>query len=184
MGVVQTAVESLSGSLRLETELGTGTRFVLELPVTLAITDALIAKVGTETFAVPQGTIREVIEVPVAALLQLEHNEMTPVPRRRASGHPAVPDVRAARCDRRSPAPLRDRHRRFPRSVSPSTASSVSARSSCASITDALVKVDGISGATDLGDGHVVLILDPAVLVRHTRERPDRRAGAAHDASR
>jgi two-component system, chemotaxis family, sensor kinase CheA len=52
------------------------------------------------------------------------------------------------------------------------------------SITDALVKVDGISGATDLGDGHVVLILDPAVLVRHTRERPDRRAAAAHDASR
>ena len=52
------------------------------------------------------------------------------------------------------------------------------------SITDALVKVDGISGATDLGDGHVVLILDPAVLVRHTRERPDRRAGAARDAGR
>ncbi len=41
-------------------------------------------------------------------------------------------------------------------------------------IADALVKVDGISGATDLGDGHVVLILDPAVLARHMRERPDR----------
>ena len=41
-------------------------------------------------------------------------------------------------------------------------------------IADALVRVEGISGATDLGDGHVVLILDPAVLARHMRERPDR----------
>ena len=41
-------------------------------------------------------------------------------------------------------------------------------------IADALVRVDGISGATDLGDGHVVLILDPAVLARQMRERPDR----------
>ncbi len=43
MSVVQAAVEELSGTLRLETEKGTGTRFVIELPVTLAITDALIA---------------------------------------------------------------------------------------------------------------------------------------------
>ena len=41
--VVQAAVEELSGSLTLETTPGAGTRFVIELPVTLAITDALIA---------------------------------------------------------------------------------------------------------------------------------------------
>ena len=46
MGVVQAAVEELSGSLSLETTPGAGTRFTLELPVTLAITDALIATVG------------------------------------------------------------------------------------------------------------------------------------------
>ena len=54
MSVVQSAVNQLSGTLRLETEKGTGTRFVIELPVTLAITDALIARVGAETFAVPK----------------------------------------------------------------------------------------------------------------------------------
>ena len=78
MGVVQAAVEELSGSLSLETTPGAGTRFVLELPVTLAITDALIARVGSETFAVPQGSVREVIAVTVSALLQVERNEMTP----------------------------------------------------------------------------------------------------------
>src|SRR6185295_8723203 len=78
MSVVQSAVEELSGTLSLETEKGTGTRFVLELPVTLAITDALIAKVDGETFAMPQGSIREVLEVATAALLQVERNEMVP----------------------------------------------------------------------------------------------------------
>jgi len=42
--------------------------------------------------------------------------------------------------------------------------------------------VAGISGATDLGDGHVVLILDPAVLARQMRERPDRMIGGARGA--
>ena len=46
-------------------------------------------------------------------------------------------------------------------------------------IADPLVRVEGISGATDLGDGHVVLILDPAVLARHMRERPDRVVAAS-----
>ena len=39
---------------------------------------------------------------------------------------------------------------------------------------DPLVRVDGISGATDLGDGRVVLILDPAMLARLTRQRTAR----------
>ena len=41
-------------------------------------------------------------------------------------------------------------------------------------ITDPLVRVPGIAGATDLGDGHVVLILDAAVLARQMRDRPNR----------
>jgi len=49
-------------------------------------------------------------------------------------------------------------------------------------IADRLVKVAGISGATDLGDGHVVLILDPAMLARQMRERPDRIIAGARGA--
>ena len=44
-------------------------------------------------------------------------------------------------------------------------------------ITDPLVRVDGVSGATDLGDGRVVLILDPAKLTH--RLAPRRPVGAA-----
>ena len=173
MNVVQGAVEELSGTLRLETEKGTGTRFVLELPVTLAITDALIAKVGTETFAVPQGSIREVIEVAVADLLQLERNEM--VSYRGA----ALPVVRLSRVFG-LPDTTRDRlHLLVVGAAGAAIGIAVDRvvgqrEIVVRAIADALVRVDGISGATDLGDGHVVLILDPAVLARQMRERPDR----------
>ena len=63
MSVVKTTVEELSGRMSLETTTGEGTRFVIELPLTLAITDALIAQVGDRTFAVPQSSVREVIEL-------------------------------------------------------------------------------------------------------------------------
>ena len=39
-------------------------------------------------------------------------------------------------------------------------------------ITDPLLRVDGISGATELGDGRLVLILDVSALSRILRERP------------
>jgi two-component system, chemotaxis family, sensor kinase CheA len=178
MAVVQTAVEELSGSLSLDTTPGAGTRFTLELPVTLAITDALIATVAGETFAIPQGVVREVMEVPVAGLLQVERNEMTPY----RGG--ALPIVRLGRLFGLPDSP-RDRLHLF---VIGSGAAALGIAVDrivgqreivVRAIADALVKVEGISGATDLGDGNVVLILDPAVLARHMRDRPDRLLTAA-----
>ena len=60
MDVVRRAVEEMGGVLSLETALGKGTRFVIQLPLTLAITDALIVAVGSQHFAVPQAAVREV----------------------------------------------------------------------------------------------------------------------------
>jgi two-component system chemotaxis sensor kinase CheA len=173
MAVVQSAVEELSGSLSLETTPGAGTRFILELPVTLAVTDALIAKVGSETFAVPQGAVREVIEVAVSELLEVERNEMTPY---RGA---ALPIVRLGRLFG-LPDTTRDRLHVFvvgagAAGLGIAVDRIVGQREIVVrAIADSLVRVEGISGATDLGDGHVVLILDPAVLARQLRERPDR----------
>ena len=178
MGVVQSAVGELSGSLSLETTPGAGTRFVLELPVTLAITDALIARVGGETFAVPQGSVREVIEVAVPSLLQVERNEMTPY---RGA---ALPIVRLGRLFG-LPETTRDRLHVFvvgagAAALGIAVDRIVGQREIVVrAIGDSLVRVEGISGATDLGDGHVVLILDTAVLARQVRERPDRLFAAA-----
>jgi len=173
MGVVKAAVEELSGTLSLDTTPGQGTRFMLDLPVTLAITDALIAKVGTETFAVPQGAVREVVEAMSSALLQVDHNEMAPY---RGGALPVV------RLSRLFGIPDAGRERLHLFVVGAGSASLGIAVDKIVgqreivvrAIVDPLVRVDGISGATDLGDGHVVLILDPVVLARRMRERPDR----------
>ena len=78
MAVVKAMVEELSGTMTLDTEAGQGTRFIIQLPVTLAITDALIGRVGAEAFAIPQGSVREVIEIAEADMRQLEENEIVP----------------------------------------------------------------------------------------------------------
>jgi two-component system chemotaxis sensor kinase CheA len=177
MSVVQSAVGELSGSMRLETEKGTGTRFVIELPVTLAITDALIAEVGGETFAVPQSSVREVVEVPIASLLQVERNEVMPY---RGA---ALPVVRLSRLFG-LPDTTRDRLHLFVVGVGAAALGIAVDRITgqreivVRAIADSLARVEGISGATDLGDGHVVLILDPATLARQARERPDRPVAA------
>jgi two-component system chemotaxis sensor kinase CheA len=173
MAVVQSAVDELSGSLRLDTTPGAGTRFTLELPVTLAITDALVVRVGGETFAVPQGGVREVLDTPVSALVQLEQNEMLPY---RGS---ALPVVRLSRLFGLPDSALDHLHLFVIGAGGAALGIAVDRiighrEVVVRSIDDALARVDGISGATDLGDGRVVLILDPAALARHTRERPDR----------
>ncbi|HXI27495.1 MAG TPA: chemotaxis protein CheW, partial [Vicinamibacterales bacterium] len=173
MSVVKAAVDELSGAMALESEPGAGTRFILDLPVTLAITDALIAKAGGETFAVPQNAVREVIEITVGALLQVERNEM--IPYRGA----ALPVVRLTRLFGLAES-TRERQHLFVVGTGASALGIAVDRIIgqrevvVRTITDPLARVDGISGATDLGDGHVVLILDPAVLARTLRERPDR----------
>lgn len=53
MDVVRTAIDKLKGTIHLESELGQGTRLELRLPLTLAITQVLAARVGGELVAIP-----------------------------------------------------------------------------------------------------------------------------------
>ncbi len=53
LDVVRTNVSRLNGEIHVETEPGRMTRFVLKLPLTVAIADALMVRCGTEIFALP-----------------------------------------------------------------------------------------------------------------------------------
>ena len=64
MAVVRDTVRELGGTLEVDTTPGEGTTFRITLPLTLAITDALLVTVGGHTFAVPQASVREVTEAP------------------------------------------------------------------------------------------------------------------------
>jgi two-component system chemotaxis sensor kinase CheA len=60
--VVSVAARSLGGSLEIRSEEGRGTTFALRLPVTLAIMRALLARVGSETYAMPLTHVAETVD--------------------------------------------------------------------------------------------------------------------------
>jgi two-component system, chemotaxis family, sensor kinase CheA len=167
MSVVLTTVRELGGSMTLDTVPGQGSRFAIELPLTLAITDAIIAVVGDQTFAVPQSAVREVIEVDPTSVRIMERHELVPY----RGG--VLPLVRLAKAFGLTPRPRQRLHALvagqglgavglvFDRIVGQRE---IVVRA----MTDPLIKVRGVSGATDLGDGRVVLILDLASLVART----------------
>ena len=78
--------------------------------------------------------------------------------------------------------------RGYTQSGSPSIGSWACVRSLSARVTDTLIQVEGISGATELGDGKVVLILDAAGLTRSARrldrDRQSRNAANPHGIDR
>jgi two-component system, chemotaxis family, sensor kinase CheA len=170
MAVVQTTVTELGGSVSLDSEEGQGTRFLIELPLTLAITDAIIARVGTQTFALAQAAVREVIEVMPGAVRSIENNDIIP----HRGG--VLPIVRLSEVFQMESQPGRALHV-FVVGQGLSAVGLVVDRIIgqreivVRTFADALVKVDGVVGATDLGDGRVVLILDAQRLAAAHRDR-------------
>ena len=63
LDVVRTAVEGLGGSVDVENEPGSGTRFVLTLPVTLGVVRCLVVRLGQERYAVPLGGVLETVSM-------------------------------------------------------------------------------------------------------------------------
>jgi two-component system chemotaxis sensor kinase CheA len=176
MAVVKDTVEALSGTLAIETAAHEGTRFIIQLPVTLAITDALIGRVGTESFAVPQGSVREVIDITADDIRSMEGNELVPY---RDGALPIVRLSKLFAIETRA----RDHFHVFVVGSGSGSLGLVVDRIIgqreivVRAIADPLARVDGISGATDLGDGRVVLILDPAALARVIKVRGARVIG-------
>ena len=89
MDVVRSNIESIGGSVDLSTVAGSGSRFSLKIPLTLAIAPALIVRVGEQRFALPQHAVveavglgsdsRHVIEKVQEALVLRLRDEVIPV---------------------------------------------------------------------------------------------------------
>ncbi len=63
LDVVRTAVEDLGGTIEIHSELGSGTSFVMTLPVTLGVMRCLVARLGNERYAVPVTNVVETISL-------------------------------------------------------------------------------------------------------------------------
>ena len=163
MDVVKKAIEELGGRVALETRIGKGTTFTIELPLTLAIAEALIVSVNGQRFAVPQSGVREVLEVESAATKVLENNEIMSYRGR------VLPLLRLARIFELK----HERGERFHVLVLGDDANAVGLAVDrilgqreivVRAIKDPLAQSKGIAGATELGDQRVVLILDIGAL--------------------
>jgi two-component system, chemotaxis family, sensor kinase CheA len=63
MDIVRKRIESLGGAIRLETEPGKGTTFILEIPLTLAVIKTLFVRVGAKVYAIPLAVIDRLVTV-------------------------------------------------------------------------------------------------------------------------
>src|SRR5256885_14738528 len=73
--VAMTRIRALGGALEIRSAEGTGTTFVMRLPVTLAIVRAVIAGVGAERYALPLTYVSETVEFGVQATTTVEGRE-------------------------------------------------------------------------------------------------------------
>ncbi|HHV27255.1 MAG TPA: chemotaxis protein CheA [Tissierellia bacterium] len=60
LDVVKSKIESINGSIEVETFQGKGTRFIIRIPLTLAIIQGLLVKLGEEIYAIPLSSISEI----------------------------------------------------------------------------------------------------------------------------
>jgi chemosensory pili system protein ChpA (sensor histidine kinase/response regulator) len=178
MDVVATEIKKLGGGLFIESKSGYGARFTIRLPFMLAITQALIVRVHDELFALPMATVEGVARLTRAEIERHLGEERATfdyggnVYRFQHlgtfvdSGSSALAETDAAlpvilvRAGEHSTALVTDElvgsREIVVKPVGPQIAS-----------------IRGISGATILGDGRIVVILDMGTLVRSEwRARP------------
>lgn len=63
LDVVKAKIEAINGTVEINTEWGKGSKFIIRLPLTLAIIDALMVKLSEEKFAIPLNNIKEIISI-------------------------------------------------------------------------------------------------------------------------
>jgi len=95
MDVVRTNIERIGGTIELNSVAGRGTTFLIKIPLTLAIVSALIVEVSGQRFAIPQLNVTELVSVSERAEARLETINSTPVLRLRDRLLPLV-SLRAA----------------------------------------------------------------------------------------
>jgi len=171
MDVVREHVNRLGGDIAVRTTRGVGTCFTITVPLTLATTRVLLVGDGGQTYAVPSSSIERTGRVRAVDMLRLEGRRAMQIDGR------AVPVVDLAdvlqRSDRNTPRPDADEWRPFILLPQGDRAVALLA-DRLIDETEVVVKALGaplarvrhVGGAAVLGTGAVVVILNPADLIK------------------
>jgi two-component system chemotaxis sensor kinase CheA len=170
MDVVRSNVRKLNGRVGVRSTVGKGSVFTIKLPLTLAIIDALLVKSGGQVFALPGTAVEETLIVPpdsvshltsrqainlrgeVLGVCRLKHLLKSATPVNAADEVDGLSVVVVSSAGRRMGIIVDDFVRRQEVVIKP--------------LAPYLASLPGISGASIMGDGGVVLILDPAELLQ------------------
>jgi two-component system chemotaxis sensor kinase CheA len=172
MDVVRRNVQALGGRIGVSSRFGSGASFTLSLPLTLAVLDGMIVKVGEQTFVVPLGNIVESLRAQPgqlshladdAAILDVRGAQLPVLPIGALLGIPA-------QCDPDNTVMI---------VVDTDAGQAVIMVDTIEDQRQVVVKsleanyraIPGVSGATILGDGRVALILDVEGVLAQARRR-------------
>ena len=166
LDVVKSKIESLGGDVECHSTLGVGSKFIIRLPLTLAIIQALMVEIGTEKYALPLGNIQTIEDVEFDDIKYVQSKEVINL---RGNVIPLV------RMDDILDVPRKDE---VPTSLTVVIVAKGDKKvglivSNLIGQQEIVIKPLGkyininkmISGATILGDGEVALILDVNTLV-------------------
>lgn len=162
MDVVRTNIKNLKGSVSITSETGKFTRFTLILPLTLAIIDALMVKVGGDTYAIPLDAVSETTKIETKRLTEVNGRKAVTL-RGQVLGIISLCEMLEFPPPETEPEILsvvviQDGERRLGLVVDRLLErQEIVIKPLGAYLGDQ----KGISGATIMGDGSVVLILDP-----------------------
>ena len=170
LDVVKKVIADFNGIIEVRSEEGIGTEFTLKMPLTLAIIPALLVEASKDIYAIPLSAVVESVKVSAAEIHHADGKEVVQLrgsvlPLRRLSSALGLPQtekpfhylVVLARAEKRVGL-LVDRLQGQQEVV-------------IKALDEYLGDVQGISGATILGDGRVVLIVDTAKIVETMKAR-------------
>ena len=171
MDVVANEIKQLGGTLGIESQKGVGTTFVMRLPFTLAVTQALIVRIGETNFAIPMTSVHGVARV---APNELAHRMAEENPSFDYLGDdyaihdlPQLLGVHVVSSPEEGDVPLLLARSGDLRAAIRVDAVLGSREIVVKPVGPQVSSVPGILGATIMGDGSVLMILDLAPMVRH-----------------
>ena len=172
MDVVRTVMEQLKGTISIETKPGAGTSFLLKVPLTLAIIKALMFRVADRLYAIPLASVVEIARASAAEIHRVDQREVMQL------RNEVLTLVRMRRLATRGPLPVASKifvvivsigDRKFGLIVDRLVGEEELV---IKALDDNFAATQLVSGASILGDGSVVLILNLSAVVAKIGKAP------------